>query len=477
MLTQIKKVGLANGVKSSGKSYTLSEMIQESYRVSYKAKELGDKVLINLTESHLMSVKKDPTNARLSEDLEVLQKLASSGKKVKSARVSESAKAKKSPEVSWSSSKDSLNEGLENFRKSARTKVFYKELEKFSRAVTSGKPITMNEAVSLYKASNSCLTHLTVELEKQPSFINTYSTCTKLLSRDNGKLLEAIQSKKVPDRSLLESYLAFTSILLECDAPEKPVVDEESYTESVNLPEVEDEDVINEEVSGVTEEDNRDVINEDDDISELDDKDVLNEGDEEDCEGPECEDEESLHEDAGSEDVPVDLTVEEIRVLKSILSKIASMDETEDPVDGEVPDEGDLLPPDDLDDEEIHEDEDTPVDEDIPLDDEGVEDDEISFVDDEEDELEEDEVLPEKDPVDDDVPYEDEEIPDEDEYVEEEESLDDEPSTEEDLRDRLVKVKGDIDEMLDNLPEKPEDDEDIDVSINEAIKNRIKKCF
>ena len=470
MSTRIQKLGLANGIKPTGKNFTLSDLIQESYKLSYEAKRLNNKKLINLTESHLANIKKNPMDKSLSEDLDVLDGLIKLGKDQKLKDIEEVDTSKKRrkksingsmkpatqvKESSWIKSKDSMTKALSSFRESAKSKVFYKELGKFNKSISDKAPITMTEAVKLYKASNSCLTHLTVELEKNPSFRNSYKECTKLLSSDNLKLLESIQNGKVPSRSLLENFAVFTNILLECDAPEKldPTIYEDADIETLD-----DRDVINEDAD-MEELDDRDVIDEDADIETLDDRDVINEEEDvcdddedsedidEDADMEELDDRDVINEDVNDEDsedvnsmeddsVSVDLTPEEITILKSILGKISSMQEEESPE--LVPDEEEVP--------EINEDDDT-TDEDIPDEDPDVVD---STTDDED--------------------------------LEEDDSDEDPVSTLEDVKDKITDV---IDQMSsDDLTEDEEDEEDIDdpvddmeLNLSESAINRIKKCF
>lgn len=485
MHTQIKNVGLANGVKSTGKTYSLSDMIQESFRVSYKAKELKDPAMIRLTEAHLMRVKKNPTDPHLNGDLEVLCKLANSGKPIKLSEVKKPAKEAVNKATNWSSK--SLNEGLSNFKSTAKSKVFFKELEKLHKPMTTGK-LSMDEAVTLYKAVNSCMTHLTVELEKNPGFRKVYTECTTKLGADNAKLLESIQKGVSPDKTLLKSYLNFSKALHECDAPSLKDEDtSEELTETVDLPTEEPADVIKEEVDLPTEEP-VDVINEDDDITNVDN--------------------DPIDESVGDEDSSVDLTPDEIKVLKSILDKIARLDAPAEEDDApELPDPEEPIVNEEDEVTLDKEDEDIPVDEDIP-DDEPIEDEPI-------DSDIPDDVTDEETNEDVEIPVEDDDTTDdleEDEGLEEpvDPEIDECSESEGDPASRLVKLNKELNEVIDQLtgdtdgpedkgedldecgdpessgeetldecgdPESSDEEDELDVSITEAIKRRIKKCF
>ena len=150
MSTRIQKLGLANGIKPTGKNFTLSDLIQESYKLSYEAKRLNNKKLINLTESHLANIKKNPMDKSLSEDLDFLDGLVKLGKDQKLKDIEEVDTSKKRrkksingsmkpatqvKESSWIKSKDSMTKAVSSFRESAKSKVFYKELGKFNKTV------------------------------------------------------------------------------------------------------------------------------------------------------------------------------------------------------------------------------------------------------------------------------------------------------------------------------------------------------
>ena len=142
----------------------------------------------------------------------------------------------------WESEKSSMVKALKNFRESSNKKAFYKSFKKLYESINSGKKLTLEESILLYKASNSAMTHLTVELEHNPEFIYTFRECTSMLARDNAELLECIRSQVSPKRSLVESYRTFSRILLESEDLEDEIVEED---ENIILPdeELEKEDV------------------------------------------------------------------------------------------------------------------------------------------------------------------------------------------------------------------------------------------
>lgn len=137
--------------------------------------------------------------------------------------------------TSWASEKSAMIPALKNFRAISSNKAFYKSINKLApRLVNKKNPLTMSESITLYKATNSALTHLAVELEHNPGFIYTFKECTNLLAADTKALLECIRNNKVPDMKLQESFRQFASVLLENEEfedDEDAVFDDESVEE------------------------------------------------------------------------------------------------------------------------------------------------------------------------------------------------------------------------------------------------------
>lgn len=110
--------------------------------------------------------------------------------------------------------------GLKNFCESSRSKAFYKTFKRMSESLKDKKSLTLAESISLYKAANSAMTQLAIELEHNPGFLKTFSECTALLSRDTRNLLTCIKTSRAPSHSILESLSSFSNVLLEEDEPD-----------------------------------------------------------------------------------------------------------------------------------------------------------------------------------------------------------------------------------------------------------------
>lgn len=161
-------------------------------------------------------------------------------KEMRRARRMKEAKKPKAVKESrsWKAEKSSMSVALKHFRESSTNKAFYNTFSKMSPRLKDSKPLTIQESLLLYKASNSAMTQLAIELERNPEFIYTFRECTSILSEDTKSLLECIKKHKAPSRSLVESLRAFSDILLESEEEPEDYEDyeEEEVTESEEIP-------------------------------------------------------------------------------------------------------------------------------------------------------------------------------------------------------------------------------------------------
>lgn len=254
---------------------------------------------------------------------EELDELKRHLKEMRSARrrVKESATSK------WSTEKASMRVALKNFCESSNKKAFFKSFIKLQESLNSGREMTLQESILLYKASNSAMTHLTVELEHNPGFIYTFRECTKILAADNAKLLESICQQKSPSKSLTESYRAFSHILLESDDVEDDP-DDELVEEEEEILSPEEEEVKESEDSA---EEDEEVLEEEDDIEDESENEIPLEEEEEDpAEEDVLEEEEDPVEDVvddelneeETEELDPEITDEEAEELKKKLAEM-----------------------------------------------------------------------------------------------------------------------------------------------------------
>ena len=130
-----------------------------------------------------------------------------------------------SPTRSWSEMKESLS----NYSKLSTKKAFYKTFKKLSEKLSEGTALTRQESLDLYKATNSAMTQLSVELEHNPEFLETFNEATKILSEDESSLLNALRSNKGPSKKTMKSLSKFAETIFYEDE-EEVLYDEEEET-------------------------------------------------------------------------------------------------------------------------------------------------------------------------------------------------------------------------------------------------------
>ena len=124
-----------------------------------------------------------------------------------------------------SKSYDTLN--LSEFNKKSASKAFVKTFNKLDSKLHEGVALTRQESISLYKAANSAMTHLSVELEHNPDFLDTFKESVTLLSVDVNKLLNSLKENKAPSKATMKSLAKFSEALLREDDEELPPIEDE----------------------------------------------------------------------------------------------------------------------------------------------------------------------------------------------------------------------------------------------------------
>ena len=163
------------------------------------------------------------------EEVEALTKHLTEMRKSKKSSCSESTEGRSlKKRVSESKSYDKLN--LSEFNKKSSSKAFVKTFKKLDAKLHEGTALTRQESISLYKATNSAMTHLSVELEHNPDFLSTFKESVSLLSVDVNKLLGSLSEGKGPSKATMKSLAKFSEALLreaEEDEELPPIEDEE----------------------------------------------------------------------------------------------------------------------------------------------------------------------------------------------------------------------------------------------------------
>lgn len=136
-----------------------------------------------------------------------------------------------------SKSYDNLN--LSEFNKKSSSKAFVKTFKKLDSKLHEGTALTRQESIALYKAANSAMTHLSVELEHNPEFLATFRESVELLSTDVNKLLGSLKEGKAPSKATMKSLAKFSEALLRED-DEVGIEDEDE--ETLDTPETDTEE-------------------------------------------------------------------------------------------------------------------------------------------------------------------------------------------------------------------------------------------
>lgn len=111
--------------------------------------------------------------------------------------------------------------GLSEFSKKSSGKAFYKTFKKLNDKLHEGVALTRQETIDLYKAANSAMTQMSIELEHNPEFLETFKESTSILSSDVARLLESLSRGKAPSKKNMKSLAKFSeSLLREEDHPE-----------------------------------------------------------------------------------------------------------------------------------------------------------------------------------------------------------------------------------------------------------------
>jgi len=121
--------------------------------------------------------------------------------------------------------------GLSDFAAKSKDKAFMKTFKKMHEKLKEGNALTRQEAINLYKAANSAMTHFSVELEHNPEFITIFKECTSILSKDVESVLGSLKEGKAPSKKTMKSLAKFSEALLLEDEEEEelpPIEDEEN---------------------------------------------------------------------------------------------------------------------------------------------------------------------------------------------------------------------------------------------------------
>lgn len=186
----------------------LGESSDPDYELQNMISEVIGNAIYNIFERNGL----DPDNDKLLQDFYYrvdIDNLVYNIAKFIESHNNRSTRESKKPVVESTSYK-----GLENFSKNSSSKAFYKTFKKMHESLKEGKALTRQESMNLYKAANSAMTQLSVELEHNPEFLETFKECTAILSADVTSLLESMKRGKAPSKKTMKSLAKFSEALL-----------------------------------------------------------------------------------------------------------------------------------------------------------------------------------------------------------------------------------------------------------------------
>lgn len=304
-MLDLSRIRESRKIKSVSIRKPLSDIISESYELLYKCE--NEKVR-KLIEAHIENVRETPHElTALSNNLHTLTKLVENEgitdnrievegdtdldidnemREITDLEATEpethetetrEEKTETAIGVSDTTVKESKNpkvsrEQFKKFAENSKGKVFLKNLQKSTSLTESSKVFNLQESVGLYKAANSMMTQMAIELEHNHSFMETFSACSKVLGRSLSQLLESIcQSNPVP-ASVNETLSKFSSALREDEEIDDFIdwVDEEypaeddwadENGEGADAPEINPQQVADDVLSTVPEEEVPEVVN------------------------------------------------------------------------------------------------------------------------------------------------------------------------------------------------------------------------
>ena len=299
-MLDLSRIRESRKIRSVSIRKPISDIISESYELLYQCENPKIRTLI---EAHIENIRETPKElTALANNLYTLQKLVENDgitdprvevkgdtdldidtemKQVTDIEAKEpedhetETREKKTETAVKTSTTNPMGESkklhvdksqFKKFSENSKGKVFLKNLKK-STLNESSTVFNLDESVSLYKASNSMMTQLAIELEHNHAFMETFSVLSKVLGTTLTSLCESIRSSEPIPTKVRESLSRFSKALTEDDEIDDFIewVDDEypSDEEPSDDGEVSTEDVIDtvvDQIDTVPDEEVSDVV-------------------------------------------------------------------------------------------------------------------------------------------------------------------------------------------------------------------------
>lgn len=248
-MLNLNRIRESRGIQNVSNRKPLSDLISESYELLYNCESPK---LRTLLEAHIKDIRENPNERTyLNNNLNTLRKLIES-EGISDPRVEVSGDTDldidtemkeitdievKDPEEDETQSRDEKTENAvdtsttdvvresrhaskEQFRvfcENANGKIFQKNLRKVTSMNESTNKFDLKESLSLYKAANSLMTQMAIELEHNQQFNETFAVCSSVLGKTLTALRESIISQESIPASVVESLSKFSKALREDD--------------------------------------------------------------------------------------------------------------------------------------------------------------------------------------------------------------------------------------------------------------------
>lgn len=249
-MLDLSRIRESHKIRSVSIRKPISDIISESYELLYQCENQKIRTLI---EAHIENIRETPKElTALANNLYTLQKLVENEgitdprvevkgdtdldidtemKQVTDIEAKEpeehetETREKKTETAVETSTTNPMGESkklhadksqFKKFSENSKGKVFLKNLKK-STLNESSTVFNLDESVSLYKASNSMMTQLAIELEHNHAFMETFSVLSKVLGTTLTSLCESIRSSEPIPTKVRESLSRFSKALTEDD--------------------------------------------------------------------------------------------------------------------------------------------------------------------------------------------------------------------------------------------------------------------
>lgn len=203
-----------------------------------KFKEFNDKLNSAKSSNDLISIRQDYEKSNIGSTLISALQMVWDAKNAELKSEVDNKNKSQAEDMKKAKTFESID--LSGFAKNSSSKAFVRTFKKLRDKLTEGTALTRQESIALYKATNSAMTHLSVELEHNPEFLDTFNESVSLLSEDANKVLNSLKKGKAPSKATMKSLAKFSEALLN-EAEDEEVEDSNIEDEELSVEETTEE--------------------------------------------------------------------------------------------------------------------------------------------------------------------------------------------------------------------------------------------